>query len=758
LKILVTGTAGFIGFHLAKKLLERGDEVVGLDNINDYYDVNLKYARLNELGIIGSSTLVVRENQLIQSSSYPKHKFIKVNLEDSSAINKLFETQNFDAVMNLAAQAGVRYSIENPHAYIQSNIVGFMNILEACRNYGVKNLAYASSSSVYGLNKEQPFKTTDKTDTPISLYAATKKSNELMAHTYSHLYGIKTTGLRFFTVYGPWGRPDMAPMLFADAITNNRAIKVFNHGKMSRDFTYIDDIVDGIIKVIDSRRHSKTQPRHSKLDLESNYNIYNIGNNTPLSFMEIKMTNIILCGGSGTRLWPISRTLMPKQFVKLFDEKSLFQLTVERNSKVCDSQFIVSNTEQYFLALDQLEELGQEIPNQVWNDRARYLLEPVGRNTAPAIALACMKLDKEEIVLVTPSDHLIKDEIEYKKVLAQAQLLASEDNLVTFGIKPTFAETGFGYIEANGLDVKAFHEKPDAQKAQDYVDAGNYYWNSGMFCFKAGVFLEELQKYSPTIYEACQGALHVDKSRHSELDLESKMTRIKHDDMLKIPEDSIDYAVMEKSKLVKVVPSDIDWSDVGSFDALFEELPKDENNNTINDKHISIDSKNNLIHGVDKHIATIDVEDLIIVDTGDAILVSKKGSSQKVKQVVQKIKQTTQLHNIHLTGHRPWGTYTILEDSNGYKIKRIEVKPNKRLSLQRHKHRNEHWIVVSGTAVVTINDKTFTLNENESTYIKAGDIHRLLNDTKELLVIIEAQVGSYTGEDDIERLEDDYNR
>ncbi|WP_417326784.1 NAD-dependent epimerase [Halarcobacter sp.] len=268
MKILVTGTAGFIGFHVAKKLLERGDEVVGLDNINDYYDVNLKYARLNELGI---SQNEITSNKLIKSDKYPNHKFIKMDLSNTNDINALFEKEKFDAVCNLAAQAGVRYSLENPHAYIDSNIKGFLNILEACRNFNVKNLSYASSSSVYGLNKSQPFKTTDKTDTPISLYAATKKSNELMAHTYSHLYGIQTTGLRFFTVYGPWGRPDMAPMLFADAITNDRPIKVFNHGNMSRDFTYIDDIVEGIIKVIDN---------------PTTYNVYNIGNNAPVSLME----------------------------------------------------------------------------------------------------------------------------------------------------------------------------------------------------------------------------------------------------------------------------------------------------------------------------------------------------------------------------------------------------------------------------------------------------------------------------------------
>ncbi|AGR76967.1 NAD-dependent epimerase/dehydratase family protein [Aliarcobacter butzleri 7h1h] len=279
MKILITGTAGFIGYHLAKKLLNRGDEVVGLDNINDYYDVNLKYARLNELGILKEEII---ENELISSKTYPKHKFVKMDLSDTENIYKLFETEKFDTVCNLAAQAGVRYSIENPHAYIDSNIKGFMNILEACRHNDVKNLCYASSSSVYGLNKSQPFKTTDKTDTPISLYAATKKSNELMAHTYSHLFGISTTGLRFFTVYGPWGRPDMAPMLFTNAILNDEEIKVFNHGDMSRDFTYIDDIVDGIIKVIDN-------PVKTKSNLAP-YKIYNIGNNSPIQLLDFIKT------------------------------------------------------------------------------------------------------------------------------------------------------------------------------------------------------------------------------------------------------------------------------------------------------------------------------------------------------------------------------------------------------------------------------------------------------------------------------------
>jgi mannose-1-phosphate guanylyltransferase len=436
---------------------------------------------------------------------------------------------------------------------------------------------------------------------------------------------------------------------------------------------------------------------------------------------------------------------MPKQFVKLFDNKSLFQLTVERNSKVCDSQFIVSNAEQYFLAIDQLEEL-----NKTNN---KYLLEPIGRNTAPAIALACMALDENEIVLVTPSDHLIKDENEYSKVLDIAKQLASQDNLVTFGIAPTFPETGFGYIESkNEFDVKAFHEKPDFQTATSYIEAGNYYWNSGMFMFKAGVFLNELKKYSPKIYETSLNAF-------SNANTENNLTRIKHNDMNNIPEDSIDYAVMEKSDKVKVIPSDIDWSDVGSFDSLYDELLKDEDGNTQNPNHISVNSKNNLIYGNERKIATVDIEDCIIVDTGDALLISKKGSSQKVKQVVSKLKeQKSELHNIHLTGHRPWGTYTILEDSLGYKIKRIEVKPGKRLSLQKHFHRNEHWIVVSGTATVTVGSETKLIRPNESTYIKMGEVHRLANEGIIPVVLIEAQVGEYTGEDDIVRIDDDFKR
>ena len=273
MKILVTGAAGFIGFHLSQKLLELGHVVVGIDNINDYYDVNLKYARLKELGIERKSAEIYYKE--ITSSTNEKFKFIRLNLEDKKELFQLFTTESFDIVCNLAAQAGVRYSIENPNAYIQSNIVGFLNILECCRHHEIKHLVYASSSSVYGMNKKVPFSEEDIVDNPVSLYAATKKSNELMAHTYSHLYKIPTTGLRFFTVYGPWGRPDMAPILFADAISNDRSIKVFNNGDMERDFTYIDDIVEGVKRVIEKPVEER--------DL---YKVYNIGNNDSVKLLE----------------------------------------------------------------------------------------------------------------------------------------------------------------------------------------------------------------------------------------------------------------------------------------------------------------------------------------------------------------------------------------------------------------------------------------------------------------------------------------
>ena len=291
MKILVTGTAGFIGSHLALKLLERGDEVVGLDSINDYYDVNVKYGRLHRAGIIEKlqDSEKIEYNKLLTSNKDKNYKFIKLQLEDKENMMKLFEKEKFDAVCNLAAQAGVRYSLTNPDAYMDSNIIGFMNILEACRHNDVKNLSYASSSSVYGLNEELPFSTNHNVDHPISLYAASKKSNELMAHTYSHLFGISTTGLRFFTVYGPWGRPDMALFLFTKAALEGKQIDVFNNGEMLRDFTYIDDIVEGIIRVIDNPAQSDDNWNGIDGQVSTSsapYKVYNIGNNNPVKLMD----------------------------------------------------------------------------------------------------------------------------------------------------------------------------------------------------------------------------------------------------------------------------------------------------------------------------------------------------------------------------------------------------------------------------------------------------------------------------------------
>jgi UDP-glucuronate 4-epimerase len=286
MKILVTGTAGFIGFHLSNRLLERGDEVVGLDSINDYYDVNLKYSRLAYAGITKES---ISYNQLVQSDKQANYRFVQLQLEDRENLQQLFAAEQFDAVVNLAAQAGVRYSLTNPYAYIDSNIVGFVNILECCRHNKVKHLAYASSSSVYGLNESVPFSTSHNVDHPVSLYAASKKSNELMAHVYSHLFNLPTTGLRFFTVYGPWGRPDMALFIFAKSILEGKPIQVFNHGQMVRDFTYVDDIVEGLVRVID--HPPAGDPNWNGMDPEPSgskapYKVYNIGNNSPVKLMD----------------------------------------------------------------------------------------------------------------------------------------------------------------------------------------------------------------------------------------------------------------------------------------------------------------------------------------------------------------------------------------------------------------------------------------------------------------------------------------
>jgi UDP-glucuronate 4-epimerase len=307
MKILVTGAAGFIGFHTCLKLINQGHDVYGIDNINDYYDPKLKFDRLNELGFNEAETKLFKNE--IKSAKFNSLRFSRIDLVDHESIDILFNQEQFEVVCNLAAQAGVRYSIENPKAYIDSNISGFLNILEGCRNHKVKHLVYASSSSVYGENKKVPFKTTDNVDHPISLYAATKKSNELMAHTYGHLYGFKTTGLRFFTVYGPWGRPDMAYYLFAEAISNNKPIKVFNNGEMERDFTYIDDIVNGVTKIIEKN-----------IDSRAHYKIYNIGNNKTESLQNFIATIEEAIGKKAIKeMYPMQQGDVPKTFADITD-------------------------------------------------------------------------------------------------------------------------------------------------------------------------------------------------------------------------------------------------------------------------------------------------------------------------------------------------------------------------------------------------------------------------------------------------------
>lgn len=486
------------------------------------------------------------------------------------------------------------------------------------------------------------------------------------------------------------------------------------------------------------------------------------------------MINVILCGGSGTRLWPVSRTLLPKQFVQIFAGKSLFQKTIERNLHITPRHMIVSNADQYFLAVDQLEEIN--------SSSREFLLEPVGRNTAPAIALALLSLERSEVVLVTPSDHLIQDIAAYEKAVKRAAELAREGFLVTFGIKPQYPETGYGYIESDGEKVLSFTEKPDVNTAQTYIEKGNYYWNSGMFAFQVGVFLDELERHSPEIFKAAQKAYENMKAKRA---LSDVFMRISKDDMERIPEDSVDFAVLEKSDKVRVVPADIGWSDLGSFDSLHGAFDRDSDGNATavdntlpssasvkkipiaqesspgskGNENIYLNSHNNFIFQSDRIVATIDIDDLIVVDTPDALLISRKGSSQRVKEVVKQLKNRgSELPNIHLTAHRPWGTYTVLEMSERYQIKRIVVKPGKRLSLQKHFHRNEHWVVVSGTASVVVGKSEMIIRANESTYIPMGDVHRLSNPGKIDLVLIEVQVGEYLGEDDIVRIEDDFKR
>jgi mannose-1-phosphate guanylyltransferase/mannose-6-phosphate isomerase len=465
---------------------------------------------------------------------------------------------------------------------------------------------------------------------------------------------------------------------------------------------------------------------------------------------------VIMAGGNGSRLWPLSRELYPKQFLTVSGELSMLQQTVARLTGMeHHAPLLICNEEHRFIAAEQIRLGGFS--------HSGIILEPVGRNTAPAIALAALQALKnaeqgeDPILLVLAADHLIEDTPAFQTSVSKAIPFAKDGKLVTFGIVPTAPETGYGYIKAgqpqgDAFTVAQFVEKPDLNTAQGYLASGDYYWNSGMFLFKASRYLEELKKYSPEILLACEESM-----QESTPDLD--FARVNMAAFQRCPDDSIDYAVMEKTDSSMVIPMDAGWSDVGSWSALWEVSEKDENNNVIKGDVISVNSANNYLHSNNKLIAVVGIDNLVVVETKDAILVAHKEQVQDVKTIVNHLKAVGRTeHKIHREVYRPWGKYDSLDVGNRDQVKRITVKPGAKLSIQMHHHRAEHWIVVSGTAKVTNGDKTILLTENESTYIPIGQVHALENPGVLPLELIEVQSGSYLGEDDIVRFEDRYGR
>jgi len=463
---------------------------------------------------------------------------------------------------------------------------------------------------------------------------------------------------------------------------------------------------------------------------------------------------VILTGGSGTRLWPLSRQLNPKQFLKLIGEKTMLQQTLDRLQGLpCNSPIAVCNEEHRFLAGEQILEMGIK--------DFSIILEPSPKNTAPAIALAAihaMNSDENPILLVLPADHIVADAESFRRAVMDALPAAEEGKLVTFGVVPRHPETGYGYIQRGKeqgpdiFEVASFTEKPDEERAKEYLESGKYYWNSGMFLFKAKTYLEELQRHAPKVYEACSGAM---KKTGKDLDF----IRIDQKTFENSPSISIDYAVMEKTELASVVTLEAGWSDIGSWTALWEVCEKDKANNSIVGDVKAMSTENCLIRAENKLVATIGVKDLVVVETKDAVLVAHKDHVQKVKDLVEDIRQNGRHEHLNQREvFRPWGSYDSLETGDRFQVKRIRVKPGARLSLQMHHHRAEHWIVVKGSAKVTIDGETIFLTENESTFIPVGKSHRLENPGKIPLELIEVQSGSYLGEDDIVRFEDKYGR
>jgi mannose-1-phosphate guanylyltransferase/mannose-6-phosphate isomerase len=465
---------------------------------------------------------------------------------------------------------------------------------------------------------------------------------------------------------------------------------------------------------------------------------------------------LILSGGSGTRLWPVSRRNLPKQFLSLSGDGTLFQQTVARTQSLPDvrAPIVVASEDHRFLAADQLLESGIT--------GASIVLEPVARNTAPAIALGALKAmeqDADALLLVLPADHLIGDTKSFTDAVKQALPAANKGWLVTFGIHPDRPETGFGYIRRaesigdNAYRVGKFVEKPDLSTAESYLKDGGYDWNSGMFLFKASRYLEELGTHAPAMLAAVREAY---ATGHKDLDF----VRVDGDAFAKVPDNSIDYAVMEKTSHAAVIPVDCAWSDIGSWSALWMSGEHDAQGNQREGDTMAIDTRNSLLRSHDRHmIATVGVEDLVIVSTPDATLVAHRNAAQDVKKVVDQLKASGRTeHSFHRVVHRPWGSYDSLEAGGRFQVKRIVVKPGASLSLQKHHHRAEHWIVVSGTAEVTCDENVFLLGENQSTYIPLGSVHRLRNPGKMPLELIEVQSGSYLGEDDIVRFDDVYGR
>jgi len=461
------------------------------------------------------------------------------------------------------------------------------------------------------------------------------------------------------------------------------------------------------------------------------------------------MTNVILCGGNGSRLWPISRSHMPKQFTKLTSQYSLFQNTILRNRVFTSKFLIVCNEQNYFLAQEQINQLVLEFD---LNIEVEFILESLGRNTAAAIVLASLHVSKNEILFVTPSDHEINADKHYINDVHNAVSNANENYISIFGIKALHAHTGYGYIKAHNEDVEKFYEKPNIYKANEYVVAG-YFWNSGMFCFKAKVLLDQAQEYASDVYEKVIYAYKSSKK--------SQPLFINKSLMQDIPNISIDYAVMEQSHKLKIVRSQFSWSDLGCFDSIYDELEKEDSNaiTFTKQKPLLVNSTNNLVMAHGKKIVLLNVDELIVADTQDALLIAKKGQSEEVKEIVQTLKEENPgITEDYPLVHRPWGTFNLLESKDNYKFKTILVKPTHRLSLQKHYHRSEHWIVLQGTATVTIGKEKKLVCTNESVYIPIGKKHRLSNEGKVDLLLIEIQVGEYLEEDDIVRYKDDYKR